>query len=192
MERCADRANPDIRIRSPAGALGADDHALLRVRLLGLVLARGLPRNPADSRAGVFSLRSGHAGLLVAARQVDSRLWPDSHYLQHESVPVVSRRLVLPAVRHDRDYRVRQGIPEMETRRPFHSYLQSFRFCPFPDVCCPARNSQYTDHLGRGDFIDFQFSAVYLYRDFPAGAYRAGPVLGDSGHLVRSGRRCLC
>ena len=81
---------------------------------------------------------------------------PDPYCLQHESVPVVSRRLVLPAVRHGRDYRVRQGIPEMETRRPSHSHLQSLRFCPFPDVRCLARHSHYADHLGRADFVDFQ------------------------------------
>ena len=40
---------------------------------------------------------------------------------------------------------------------------------------------------GTRDFVDFQFAAVYLYRNFPARAHRAGPVLGDSGHLVRGG-----
>src|SRR5580704_8122500 len=42
VEHCPDRPNSDIRIRSPAGALGADDHALQRLRLLGLVLARSV------------------------------------------------------------------------------------------------------------------------------------------------------
>ena len=156
VERCPDRTNPDIRIRSQAGALGSDDHALQRLRLLGLVLARSVSRNPADYRSDRLSIRAGHAGLLVTARQVDSRLWSDSYYLQHESVPVVSRRLVLPAVRHGRDYRIRQGIPEMETRRPAHSHLQSLRFCAFPGVNCPDRNSHDADHLGPADFDDFQ------------------------------------
>src|SRR5205807_7800617 len=104
---------------------GADDHALLRLRLLGLVLARGLPRNPIDYRSDSPSIRSRHAGLLVPPGQEDSRFWSDPDHLQHESVPVVPRRLVLLAVRHGRADRVRQGIPEMETRRPEYSHLQS-------------------------------------------------------------------
>src|SRR5207244_11771709 len=103
-----------------------------------------------------LSLRFGHADLLGPPGQVDSRLWSDSDYLQHESVPLVSRRLVLPAVRHGRADRVRQGIPAMEARRPEYSHLQSLRFCPFPAVYCIDRNSQYADHLGHADFVDFQ------------------------------------
>ena len=39
VEREPGRANTELRIRSPAGALGSDDHALVRLHLLGLVLA---------------------------------------------------------------------------------------------------------------------------------------------------------
>ena len=45
----------------------------------------------------------------------------------------------------------------------------------------------YADHLGRRDCNDVPFPAEFLCRNFPARANRAGPVLGDSGHLVRGG-----
>src|SRR6185312_17473450 len=123
---------------------------------------------PADSGAGLLSLRSRHAGLLDAAEQLDSRLRSDSDYLQHESVPVVSRRLVLSAVPHGRDYRLRQGVPEVEARWAVHAHLQSIRFCALSDVGRPDRDSQYADHVGHADFDDVQQSAEYLHLYFPA------------------------
>jgi hypothetical protein len=50
----------------------------------------------------LFALHLRHAARLVAAPQLPTRLWPDPHYFQHQSVSLVPRRVVLHAVRDDR------------------------------------------------------------------------------------------
>ena len=107
------------------------DHAFLHLRLLGLVLARGLSLSPADRRATRLRLCARHAGVLVASRQMDPRLRPLSHRPQHQSVSVVQARLVLPAVPHAGHRRPRARSSSRGTATdaaPTSSILRPSRF----------------------------------------------------------------
>ena len=71
-----------------------------RVRLLGVFLAAGLRPCLAAGGAVAVRLRLRHAAVVVAPRQLCSRLRAVPDHLQHEPVSLVPRRLVLPAVPH--------------------------------------------------------------------------------------------
>ena len=93
-----------------AAALRPGDVSPVGLRLLGLVLAAGLRLRLAAGRAAGVRVRLRHAAVVVAPRQLRARLRPVSDRLQHQPVPVVQGRLVLPAVPAGGGRLPRQGV----------------------------------------------------------------------------------
>ena len=110
----AARADGDARGGAAPAALSAGIPTGFADSLLGLLLARGVPRRTADRCATPVRLRLRQPVVVDAPSQVRSGLRPIPHHLQHHAVFLVQGPVVLLAVRDGGDRPGRQGVPALE------------------------------------------------------------------------------
>src|SRR5262249_59098250 len=113
VRRSAPWAEGVARKRAAPAALLAGVPARLAHPLLGLLLARGLSRCAADSRAAALCLRLRQPARLDAPPHLGVQLRSVSRDLQHHAVLLVQGRLVLPAVRDGGARLPGQGVPAL-------------------------------------------------------------------------------
>ena len=145
-------------------------------RVLGHVLARGPCRRAAHRRAARVRLRFRSAPRLVAPGYPHAGIRPVPGDLQHQPVPVVQARLVLPPVPDDRGRLRRQGPDPVDQGRPPRTHLQSLVVHALGVLAGPARDRLDASHVGTGDRHHAAAAAVHLPADLPGQPARAVPV----------------
>ena len=173
-----------VRLRDPGHprALGADARAFDDLRRLGVVLAVHLRPDSADRRPDRVRVRVRHPAVVVARRAPPAWLRAGPDHPEHQSVPDVQGRVVLPAVRADRAWDARQGIHPLAEGRPFQPHLQSVGVHAVRVLDCSDRHRKHGPHLGQRDRCESRDPAVHLLHTLRARPGRASAVSGDARH----------
>ena len=135
--------------------------------------------------AAPLRLRVRHPAGLVATRGLRHRPRAISDHLQHEPVPVVQGRLVLPAIRARRRGFPGQGVRAMGPRRPARPHLQSVCLHPGPVLAGAAGHRHDQHHVGPGDSHHVRAWAAHLPGAVPRRPGRHVLLLDDAGDGLR-------
>ena len=108
--------------------------------------------------------------------RIRPRLRPVPDHLQHEPVPALSRRLVLPAVPDGGGWFPRQGADSLAPRRQARAHLQPVVVPARAVLAGPDCHADDAHHLGRGDRDAADPAAAHLPVHLCRRAARPVPV----------------
>ena len=177
-----------------------------RLRLLGLVLAAGLPlRAAALSAQLLFAYAFDILLSWSRGERLRARVRAVSHRLQHQPVPVVQGRVVLVPVPAHRRRLPGQGVRALGPRRPARPHLQPVGLHAGAVLARAARHRHDAMTWGAGDRHHLRPRAadlpgavprsasvvMYFFSITPVTAAAAATLFGAQRALQRRDRRAL-